>query len=151
MSLVTGINFALSSYEKFQPAVSEMRKGQISWGRVLAPNSRNKANMTKHKNFNFRAYHGLGNSSSCITPAVKWDTYDVENTAVNAGRCHPDRKNEGVNGVNRLATKGEKYYWLPAKRVKNYRLPTGKILTDYRHGLTLSILVSEKRAFCIFF
>ena len=31
---------------------------------------------------------------------------------------------EGVNGVNRLATKGEKYYWLPTKWVKNYRLPT---------------------------
>ena len=58
---------------------------------------------------------------------------------------------EGVNGVNRLATKGEKYYWLPTKRVKNYRLQTRKTLTDYRHGLTLSIFVSEKRAFWIFF
>jgi len=36
---------------------------------------------------------------------------------------------EGVNGVNRLATKGEKYYWLPTKRGKNYRLAT-KILTE---------------------
>ena len=53
---------------------------------------------------------------------------------------------EGVNGVNRLATKGEKYYWLPTKRVKNYRLPTGKILTDYRHGLILSIFVSRKKS-----
>ena len=58
---------------------------------------------------------------------------------------------EDVNWVNRLATKGEKYYWLPTKRVKNNWLPTGKILTDYRHGLTLSIFVSEKRAFCIIF
>ena len=75
MSPVTGIKFTVSSYEKFQPAVSEMRKGQRSWGRVLAPNSRNKAiNMAKHKNVNFRAYHSLGNSSSCITPAFKWDT-----------------------------------------------------------------------------
>ena len=24
--------------------------------------------------------------------AVKWDAYDVENTAGNAGRCHPDRQ-----------------------------------------------------------
>ena len=38
---------------------------------------------------------------------------------------------EGVNGVNRLATKGKKYYRLPTKREKNYRLPTGKLLTDY--------------------
>ena len=30
---------------------------------------------------------------------------------------------EGVSGVNRLATKGKKYYRLPTKREKNYRLP----------------------------
>ena len=36
---------------------------------------------------------------------------------------------EGVSEVNRLATKGK----------NNYRLPTGKLLTDYRHGPTLSI------------
>ena len=30
--------------------VSEMRNNQRSWGQVLAPNSRNKANMAKHKN-----------------------------------------------------------------------------------------------------
>ena len=37
----------------FSP-VSDMRKGQRSRGRVLA--QRNKANMEKHKNYNFRAY-----------------------------------------------------------------------------------------------
>ena len=42
----------------------------------------------------------------------------------------------------------EKYYWLPTKREKNYRPPTGKILTDYRHGPKLSF--SERRAYCIF-
>ena len=57
---------------------------------------------------------------------------------------------EGVNGVNRLATKGEKYYWLPTKRVKNYRLPTGKILTNYRHGLTLSSCFQRKEHFAFF-
>ena len=36
----------------FSP-VSEMRKGQRSRGRVLAPNLRSKANMAKHKNFTF--------------------------------------------------------------------------------------------------
>ena len=35
--------------------VFEMRKGQRSWGRVLAPNLGNKANMDKHKIFYFRA------------------------------------------------------------------------------------------------
>ena len=43
----------------FSP-VSETRKGQRSWGRVLAPNSRNKANMVKYKIYNFRAYHSFG-------------------------------------------------------------------------------------------
>ena len=32
-----------------------MKKGQRSWGRVLAPNLGNKANMDKHKIFHFRA------------------------------------------------------------------------------------------------
>ena len=63
---------------------------------------------------------------------------------------HSPRK-EGVNGVDRIATKGEKYYWLPTKREKNYRLPIGKILTDYRQGLTLSIFYfTAKGASCIF-
>ena len=57
---------------------------------------------------------------------------------------------EGVNGVNRLATKGKKYYRLPSKREKNYRLPTGKLFTDYRHGPTLSIFFLERRVYCIF-
>ena len=33
---------------------------------------------------------------------------------------------EGLNGVNRLATKSVKYYQLPTKRGKNYRLTTKK-------------------------
>ena len=33
--------------------VFERRKGQSSWGRVLAPNSRNRENMVKHKNLTF--------------------------------------------------------------------------------------------------
>ena len=41
---------------------------------------RNKANMAKNKNYNICAYHSFGNSQSCIT-AVKWDAYDVKNTA----------------------------------------------------------------------
>ena len=36
-------------------AVSEMKKGQRSWGRVLAPNLGNKANLEKQKFFYFRA------------------------------------------------------------------------------------------------
>ena len=54
---------------------------------------------------------------------------------------------EGVNGINR---NGKKHYRLPTKREKNYRLPTGILLTDYRHWPTLSIFFSEKRVYCIF-
>ena len=49
---VTGMNFALGSYEKFQPGYRDEKR---SWGRVLAPNLGNKANMEKHKIFYFRA------------------------------------------------------------------------------------------------
>ena len=57
------MNFALGSYEKVQPCfVSEMRKGQRSWGRVLTPYSGNKTNIAKHKHFSFRAYLSIGNS-----------------------------------------------------------------------------------------
>ena len=62
---VTGMNFALGSYEKFQPGFRDEKrqeKGQRSWVRVLAPNLGNKANIAKHKNFNFRAYLSIGNS-----------------------------------------------------------------------------------------
>ena len=70
----------------FSP-VSEMRKGQRSWGRVLAPNSGNKANMAKHKILTF------GPILASVTLKAKWDAYDVENTAGNTRRCHPDRQN----------------------------------------------------------
>ena len=49
-----------------------------------------------------------------------------------------------MDGLNRLATKGEKYYRLPTKREKNYRYQQKKKLTDYRHGPTLSIFVFTK-------
>ena len=45
---------------------------------------------------------------------------------------------EGVNGVNRLTTMGEKYYWLPTKREKITDYRQEKILTDHRHGRKLS-------------
>ena len=51
-----------------------------------------------------------------------------------------------MNGVNRLATKGEKYYRLPTKREKkitDYRQK--KKLTDYRHGPPISIFVFRKK------
>ena len=41
---------------------------------------------------NFCAFHSFGNSYSCIT-AVKWNAYDVENTAGKARRYRIDSKN----------------------------------------------------------
>ena len=76
----------------FSP-VSEMRKGKRFWGRDLAANSRNKANMAKHKNFGFRAHHNFGNSESCIT-AVNWILMTVKySRQCKLRRCHPDRHN----------------------------------------------------------
>ena len=60
--------------------VSKMRKRRRFWGWVQARNSRNEANMAKHKVLIFAP----------IT-AVKWDAYDVENSAGNARRCYPGR------------------------------------------------------------
>ena len=64
--------------------------------------------------------------------------------------CGSRHSLEGVNGVNRLATKGKKYHRLPTKREKNYRLPTGKLLTDYRHGPTLFIFFFRKKSILYF-
>ena len=63
-----------------------------------------------------------------------------------------DPLKEGVNGVNRLATKGKKYYRLPTKREKNYRLPTGKLLTDYRRDMDRHYLYFfQKEEYIVFF
>ena len=45
---VTGMNFALDSYEKFQPGFRDEKRSK-SWGRILAPNSGNKAKIAKQK------------------------------------------------------------------------------------------------------
>ena len=78
---LTGTNFTLASY------VSEMRKGRR---KVVARNSRNKANTVKHKIITFTPIIALATLIAVFT-AVEWDTYDVENTAGNARRCriHP--------------------------------------------------------------
>ena len=59
---VTGLIYM----RNFSP-VSEMTKSQRSWERVLAPNLRNKANMAKHKSFDFRAYHSFEKIFSPLT------------------------------------------------------------------------------------
>ena len=47
---VTGMNFALGSYKKFQPGFRD-EKGQRSWVRVLAPNLGNKAKHSETQKF----------------------------------------------------------------------------------------------------
>ena len=94
------MNFALGSYEKFQPGFRDEKRSKI-----LGTSSGAKfGKQSKHgetQNFNFRAYLSIGNSESCIT-AVKWDAYDVENTggkkddAIWTARIHP-----AVHPVNR--------------------------------------------------
>ena len=58
---VTGMNFALGSYEKFQPGFRDEKRSKI-----LATSSGTKfgkqSNIAKHKHFNFWAYLGIGNS-----------------------------------------------------------------------------------------
>ena len=52
---ITGMNFALGSYEKFQPGFRDEKRWKIL-------GMGNKANIAKHKKFNFRAYLSVGNS-----------------------------------------------------------------------------------------
>ena len=58
---VTGMNFVLGSYEKFQPGFRDEKRSKIL-GTSSGAKFGNKANMPKHKNFNFRAYLTIGNS-----------------------------------------------------------------------------------------
>ena len=77
----------------FNP-VSKMKKRPKILGRVLAPKSRNKANMAKHKNFNFRAY-----IASATLKAVSlqlngmltmWKIQQaMQDDAMRAARIHP--------------------------------------------------------------
>ena len=58
----------------------------------------------------------------------------------------------GVNGVNRLATNGKKYYWLPTKRENNYRLGQEKYkpTTDIDRSTFQKEHRQPKRTMCRF-
>ena len=67
-----------------------MRKGQRSWGRVVYEfwrQIRETKQTWRNKIFTF------GPILASVTLKAKWDAYDVENTAGNTRRCHPDRQN----------------------------------------------------------
>ena len=74
--------------------VSEMRKGQRSKGRVLAPNSRNKGNMAKHRNSNFRAYH-TAVSLQLNGMVMMWKIQQaMQDDAIRIARIHPGNRAE---------------------------------------------------------
>ena len=75
---------------KFSP-VSEMRKGQRSWGRVLAPNLGNKANMDKHKIFYFRASVTLKAVSLQLNGMLMMCKIQqaMQDDAIRTARIHP--------------------------------------------------------------
>ena len=70
---LTGTNFTLGSYEKFQPGFRDEKRQKTSCGAKFEKQSK----YGETQNYNLNAYYSLGNSNSCIT-AVEWDAYDVE-------------------------------------------------------------------------
>ena len=75
---------------KFSP-VSETKKGQRSWGQVLAPNLGNKANMEKHKIFYFRASVTLKAVSLQLNGMLlMWKIQQtMQDDAIRTTRIHP--------------------------------------------------------------
>ena len=69
--------------------VSQKKKRPKTLGTSSGAKFEKQSKHGETQSYNFRAYHTFGNSNSCIT-AVKWDAYDVENTAGNVKRCLSD-------------------------------------------------------------
>ena len=65
----------------FSP-VSEMKKGRGYWLETASSGAKFEklSKYDETQSCNFCAFHSFGNSYSCVT-AVKWDAYDMENTA----------------------------------------------------------------------
>ena len=69
---VTGMNFALGSYEKFQPGFRDEKRSKI----LVTSSGAKFGKQSKHGEAQNFLLSGFGNSLSRIT-AVKWDAYDV--------------------------------------------------------------------------
>ena len=85
------------SMRNFSP-VSEMKKGRGYWLAGTASSGAKFGKLSKYdetQSYNFCAYPSFGNSCSFIT-AVKWDAYDVENTAGEERRYRIDSKNSSL-------------------------------------------------------
>ena len=85
---VTGANFPLGPYEKFQPSFRDEKRPKTSCVAKFEKESKH----GETRSYNFHAYYSFGNSYSCIT-FIKWDAYDVENTVGKARRCRIHVKN----------------------------------------------------------
>ena len=77
-------NFALGSCENFEPDFRDQKRPKIT-----STKWRNKANMAKKKQ-KLKTFAPI--VANCIT-TVKWDAYEVKNTAGTAKRCHQGRQN----------------------------------------------------------
>ena len=79
-------------YEKFQPGFRDEKRPKTSCG----SKSRNKANIAKREATTFAPITALATLHSRISVVkwrLKWDAYDVENTAGKAIRCRIHTKN----------------------------------------------------------
>ena len=74
-----------------------MKKGRGYWLETASSGAKFEkwSKYGETQSYHFCAYHSFGNSYSCIT-AVKWDAYDVENTADKERRYRIDSKNSSL-------------------------------------------------------
>ena len=59
VSLVTGMNFALGSYEKFQPSFRDEKRSKILGTRSGTKFEKQGKHGKTHTNFDFRAHHNF--------------------------------------------------------------------------------------------
>ena len=75
--------------------VSEVKKGQRSWGQVLAQNSRNKANIARQKNITFEPPIAFATLRAILLQLngmfMMW-----KNTASTARQSHPGHQNSSL-------------------------------------------------------
>ena len=85
---LTGTNFTLGSYERFQSGFRDDKRP----GRVLARNSYNKATRAKNKVINFAPIIALATLIAISLQLNGMLKYDVENTVGKVTRCHLGRR-----------------------------------------------------------
>ena len=107
----------------FSP-VSEMTKGQRSWGRIMEPNSRNKANIAKHKNYRewIRVFHSFGTliavSLQLIGKLIMWKIQQaMQDDAVQAARILP----AFIPVTELKCSSGKNFVWTNEKFYKEFR------------------------------